>query len=138
MPNMVIGYGGNGACWISNKKALLIVFGVPLAMLLFVNVVCFVITICSIERSMHISKTATSTRKDRVKCIIYSKLLIITGLTWAFAAAFSNSEHLWYVFIVLNGSQGLYIFIFFAFSRRVLHLLKSKLAKPKLSEASSH
>ena len=140
MPNMVIGYGGNGACWISNKKALLIVFGVPLAMLLLVNVVCFVITICSIERSMHISKTATSTRKDRVKCIIYSKLFIITGLTWAFgfAAAFSNSEELWYVFIVLNGSQGLYIFIFFAFSRRVVGLLKVKILQMKRHEDYTH
>ncbi|XP_041376276.1 uncharacterized protein LOC121388828 [Gigantopelta aegis] len=140
IPNMVIGYGDNGVCWISNKKALLAVFGVPLAILLLINVVCFVITICSIERSMDISKTASSTRKDRVKCIIYCKLLIITGLTWAFGftAGFSNSDELWYVFIVLNGSQGLYIFICFVFNRRVLRLLKTKLSKTKDRKGLSH
>ncbi|XP_041376747.1 uncharacterized protein LOC121389210 [Gigantopelta aegis] len=140
IPNMAIGYGDNGVCWISNKKALLAVFGVPLAILILINVVCFVITICSIERSMDISKTATSTRNDRVKCIIYCKLLIITGLTWAFgfAAGFSNSDELWYVFIILNGSQGLYIFICFVFNRRVLRLLKTKLSKAKDREGLSH
>ncbi|XP_041369623.1 uncharacterized protein LOC121383600 [Gigantopelta aegis] len=128
-----IGYGNGNVCWISNNTASLIVFGVPLAVLLVLNIACFLVTIYGIQKATKISKNISCTRKDRQTFWIYSKLFMITGLSWCFCfvAAFANIEAIWYVFIVSNNLQGLFVFLGFACTSRVLALLKKKYCSPE-------
>ena len=133
IPDLSIGYGDGDICWISNNTASLIVFGVPIAALLSINIVCFLVTLYGIRKAIEISKNISSTRKDRQTFSIYSKLFMITGLSWCFCfvAAFVNIEALWYAFIVTNNLQGLYVFIGFACTSRVFDLLKQKYFPPE-------
>lgn len=48
----------------------------------------------------------------------------VLGFTWifGFVAAFADVTALWYIFIILNSLQGVYIFIAFICKKRVLKL----------------
>ena len=48
----------------------------------------------------------------------------LLGFTWVFGfvAAFANVTALWYIFIILNSLQGVYIFIAFICNKRVFEL----------------
>ena len=65
------------------------------------------------------------------------------GFTWifAFSAAFSGASALWYIYIIINSLQGLYIFFAFTFNRRIGQLWKGKLtgtlSVDKLFESST-
>eukprot|EP00057_Strongylocentrotus_purpuratus_P016624 XP_011671098.1 PREDICTED: uncharacterized protein LOC100889522 [Strongylocentrotus purpuratus] len=66
-----------------------------------------------------------STLKERGKELrIYWKISTLLGFTWlfGFVAAFAGVSALWYVFIILNSLQGVYIFLAFMANKRVLHL----------------
>ena len=51
------------------------------------------------------------------------------GFTWIFGyiAAFTDVEALWYIYIILNSLQGVFIFIAFIFNRRIGLLWSEKL-----------
>ncbi|XP_071102255.1 uncharacterized protein [Haliotis cracherodii] len=129
VPNIYIGYGAHGICWIANPRASLLVFGVPLALMLLVNIIAFTMTLCNIEKSLKLSENITSSKKDKAKVIIYGKLFVIMGVSWCFSfgAAFADVSILWYIFIILNGLQGFYIFVSFICTDRVTRLLREKL-----------
>ncbi|XP_067648961.1 uncharacterized protein [Haliotis asinina] len=128
LPDIYIGYGAQGICWIANPPASLLVFGVPLALMLLVNVVAFIVTLCNIEKSLKLSENMTSSKKDKAKAFIYGKLFVIMGVSWctSFVAAFADASILWYMFIILNGLQGFYIFVSFVCTDRVKRLLRKK------------
>ena len=62
------------------------------------------------------------------------------GFTWifAFSAAFSGVSALWYIYIIINSLQGLYIFFAFTFNRRIGQLWKEKLIGKKAVNKSSN
>ncbi|XP_046583685.1 G-protein coupled receptor Mth2-like [Haliotis rubra] len=128
IPNIYIGYGAQGICWIANPRASLLVFGVPLALMLLVNIIAFIMTLCNIEKSLKLSENITSSKKDKAKVFIYGKLFVIMGVSWctSFGAAFADVSILWYMFIILNGLQGFYIFVSFVCTDRVKRLLLKK------------
>ncbi|XP_030831929.1 adhesion G-protein coupled receptor G2-like [Strongylocentrotus purpuratus] len=55
---------------------------------------------------------------------IYVKMSTLLGFTWifGFVAAFADVTALWYIFIILNSLQGVYIFIAFICNKRVFKL----------------
>ncbi|XP_056006730.1 G-protein coupled receptor Mth2-like [Ostrea edulis] len=119
------GYG-DGVCWISNSKGLLVFFLVPIAILLFSNFVFFIISAISI----HTSSKKTSRilkRKNTCKLFIYIKLSVVMGLTWCFGffAAVTNSQTLWYLFIFFNTLQGFFIATFFGCTKKVLQIVRN-------------
>ena len=61
------------------------------------------------------------------------------GFTWIFGyiAAFTDVEALWYIYIILNSLQGVFIFIAFIFNRRVGLLWSKKLQLSGLVERES-
>jgi G protein-coupled receptor Mth (Methuselah protein) len=50
------------------------------------------------------------------------------GLNWTigYVAGTVNIDGLWYVFVVMNSLQGVFIFVSFGFSGRVRGMLKAK------------
>lgn len=126
------GYG-KGICWITQKKALILFFALPVAIVMIVNIIMFSLTIWHIRKSDKFAQTATK-KSDKIRLFLYMKLAIIMGLTWlmGFIAAFVDSEVLWYPYVIFNALQG--AFIFFAFScKRKVFLLVVEVIKGKSS-----
>ena len=61
------------------------------------------------------------------------------GFTWmfAFSASFSGIPALWYIYIIINSLQGLYIFFAFVFNQRIARLWSQKLGLTYVEESSS-
>ncbi len=66
------------------------------------------------------------------------QVAFLMGFTWAFAfiAYYTGQLFLWYVFIIFNSAQGVYIFLAFTCTPQVITLWKNKLdmgAKPEVT-----
>ncbi|ESO97601.1 hypothetical protein LOTGIDRAFT_75883, partial [Lottia gigantea] len=116
------GYGQVSCCWMSNMEGIIIMFYIPVGISLFSNLACFVLTLCGIERSLKAASMAAKEngRSERKIIVIYAKLSSIMGFTWiiGFVAAMVKHEALWYIYIILNGLQGFFIFLAFVCNRR--------------------
>lgn len=121
---------GQHVCWIGDRLGLLVFFAAPLAVILLVNVILFLFTACGIYRTSRDMQSARRS-KECTQFYLYVKLAFIMGLTWimGFVAAFADVEVVWYIFIILNASQGAFIFILFTFKRKVYVLLRERLSR---------
>ncbi|XP_054754587.2 uncharacterized protein LOC129260655 [Lytechinus pictus] len=126
-------YGSETLCWIGDRTVNLIAFGGPLAIFLLFNIILFGHTVHGIRHVTKIRNRAirhSSTLKERGKELqIYWKISTLLGFTWlfGFVAAFAGVPALWYIFIILNSLQGVYIFLAFMANKRVYHLWASVL-----------
>ncbi|XP_070173000.1 adhesion G protein-coupled receptor E2-like [Littorina saxatilis] len=111
------------------------VFLGPVAVALTANVVCFLVTLVSIERTMRASRSALSSQpnSDKQRLLVYTKMVCVMGFTWAagFLAAFTEQPAFWWVYILLNGLQGTFIAFSFFLNTRLLRFLKAKATKGK-------
>ncbi|XP_072031883.1 uncharacterized protein [Amphiura filiformis] len=134
-------YGNESACWIYNQYANLVVFGGPLMICMLVNLILFCNTMWSIHSTK--SKTrAVSSHKHQFKdeLLIYARIATLMGFTWIFAflAAFSGVSALWYIYIIINSLQGLYIFFAFTFKRNIGRLWLKKFGMESRDDKSSN
>ncbi|XP_076332599.1 uncharacterized protein LOC143237341 [Tachypleus tridentatus] len=115
-------------CWFSHKKALTFFFVTPLGAVMFINVVFFV---CSAKIIVNTSSNVTNNqiKSSRQNFRLYSKLALLTGLTWivGLLAGYLDYESLWYIFVFLNTLQGFFIFVSFSCTRKVRTSLQEKL-----------
>ena len=115
--------GTLGSCWINHLESSVVAFIVPLVLSLLFNSVAFTITMVFICIAAH---SQVKLHKD--KNIPYIRLTLavfsISGLTWLFGllAIFSSAAWSWYPFIVFNTLQGLFIFVVFLATKRVILL----------------
>ncbi|XP_060590749.1 G-protein coupled receptor Mth2-like [Ruditapes philippinarum] len=118
---------GDTVCWISSKNALLLFFLGPLAVFKLCDVAGFICT------SFHISSSRRQTSFARhytfCSCLLYLKLSFVMGLTWLFAfiGVLSNNIVVWYLFIIFNTLQGVFIGISFLTTKRTITLIKAKI-----------
>ena len=119
---------GNGLCWISNQPALMLFFGLPVALILLSNFVFYIRTIINIRNVTKLTQDVIKKKPDRGYLWVYTKLCVIMGLTWVFGfvAMFSKLTVVWYLFVLFNSLQGLFICITFVCTKQVLHLLREK------------
>ena len=120
-------YGGSSQCWLSGKNALVYFFAVPLAVIITTNICLFTRTMVAIKRTMDQAKMAKSGKDEQKQFSIYVKLSSVMGFTWLFGflANLTVFTAFWYVFIVLNTFQGVFIALSFALNGRVLKKYKS-------------
>ncbi|XP_033108333.1 uncharacterized protein LOC117109942 [Anneissia japonica] len=118
-------YSDDSVCWIRDEFASLVVFGLPIALVIIVNLVLFIFTIHGIRKAKR-STTRVQTNESKRNMIskelkIYIRISTIMGLTWLFGflASFADRVEIWYIFIILNTSQGLFIFIAFNVNRNM-------------------
>jgi len=117
-----------GLCWFSNRTALLVYFVGPFTAIMLLNVVFFVSSACMVYESSRSTATITTTG-PRISFHLYLRLALLMGLTWlaGLLAGGLDLEPVWYVFLVLNTLQGLFILLFFTCSKKVINSLKDKL-----------
>ena len=115
--------GSRGSCWINHIESAVVAFVTPLAVSLIFNCITFTIV------SILLCKASYSQAKlDKENNISYFRVNIAvfstTGLTWIFGflAILAGTSWTWYLFIVLNSTQGFFIFIAFLFTKRVASL----------------
>eukprot|EP00057_Strongylocentrotus_purpuratus_P018178 XP_011672652.1 PREDICTED: uncharacterized protein LOC105442336 [Strongylocentrotus purpuratus] len=112
--SQVLDYTYGDLCWVGDDLMRLLAFGVPMAVLLAINVIFFSYTAIGIWKGHQNAKKvgrknmrpSFQERFDLLK--IYIKVSTLMGFTWAtaFIIPFCGISALWYLFIVLNGLQG--------------------------------
>ncbi len=107
-------------CWIVKRYALLFLFALPVAVLLAVNILLYIMTLL---RSINSNK-----EKGRGRLLLYIQLSFVMGLTWIFAfiATLTDMYVFWYLFIAFNALQGIFICFAFVCNRKVFRIIKSK------------
>ncbi|CAH1792406.1 unnamed protein product, partial [Owenia fusiformis] len=118
-------YGAEGLCWITQRYALIIFFTLPIALTIIINVGLFIPTAITLWKSMS-KRAQTTNSKQEYPLGIYTKLFCLMGFTWIFAFIAPYNVAFWYIFIVLNSSQGVYIFVAFVLTKKVWISLSSK------------
>ncbi|XP_035825504.1 adhesion G-protein coupled receptor G2 [Aplysia californica] len=124
-PTDWIGYGA-GICYLSNKLSLLLAGVLPIVLACVINLGVFF-------RAMMALRSMTSqqklVRKEATNSLlIYVKLSSLTGLNWlpCMIAVFVSNVVLWYLFLILCGLQGVYVFAAFCLNKRVLALYRQR------------
>ncbi|XP_033749245.1 latrophilin receptor-like protein A [Pecten maximus] len=122
------GTGSGGYCWIENPMVSLFVFGIPIALCLIFNMICFGISLHGLHGTKLSAKTVRSKKQERNYCIIYTKISILLGGTWIFGflSAVINIKPILYMNICLNGLQGFFLFLGFILNARVIRMFRKQ------------
>lgn len=118
---------GQGVCWIASRAGLLVFFAGPVAIVVISNIVFFILTVRSIIE-VDKSTSIAHQNSEKRRFFLYVKLCFLMGVGWAFGflAAFTDVQALWYLFVILNTLQGMFICVAFVCTKKVLKLLKEK------------
>uniref|UniRef100_T1K3C6 G-protein coupled receptors family 2 profile 2 domain-containing protein n=1 Tax=Tetranychus urticae TaxID=32264 RepID=T1K3C6_TETUR len=122
---------GHRICWISQRKSLLAFFVAPVATIIVINVVFFSLTTWFLYRTKQSTRIVVNSKsqENSQRYSLYVRLATLMGLTWIFwfFAAFSGINLLWYLFIILNGLQGAFIFFYFTCKKEVFKALQERI-----------
>ena len=135
----VPGYG-KGVCWLTNGSGLLLFFALPMGILLLLNLFLYCLVIKGLAKT---SKSTALVRQNndgnKRLFLIYVKLTTIMGFTWifGFAATFADLPVLWYIFVVLNTLQGLFICLAFVCTKNVFKLFQEMCCKKPTESRST-
>ncbi|XP_071081450.1 uncharacterized protein [Haliotis cracherodii] len=123
-----VGYGGPALCFVAPGLVSLVFFGGPACLTVVINGVLFLWTMVSI-RLKNNRQSESLGKKQANDVITFFKLSTITGLSWlfGFVGYILQRVELMYVFTVLTAGQGVFIFLSFVVSRRILKLIRDHL-----------
>ena len=134
----VPGYG-KGVCWLTNGSGLLLFFALPMGILLLLNLLLYCLVIKGLAKTSKITALVRQNNNGNKRLfLIYVKLTTIMGFTWifGFVAVFADLPVLWYIFVVLNTLQGLFICLAFVCTKKVFKLSREMFCK-KATESRS-
>ncbi|KAK3882671.1 hypothetical protein Pcinc_012967 [Petrolisthes cinctipes] len=118
-PNMLPSMGQYW-CWFGQRRALLLFFGAPLFVIIILNVVFFLATACEITITQEMGRVASQAHHKR-HFQLYLRLAVLMGFTWisGIVAGYLQLEAAWYIFVLLNTLQGVFIFLAFTCRTKV-------------------
>ena len=131
-------YSSVAVCWINGSRNLLLSFVLPLSLSLLLNSILFVRCVVGIYRAKKIAHTAK--KGSKLDLLIYIKLSSLMGFTWisGFIVNAAQVPELWYLFIVCNSLQGVFICLCFALNPSFLrNICKKCVGKPDTSAQTS-
>ena len=124
-----VGYGVDGLCWMNQTLAVIVSFIVPLAICVLFTTGSFVF-VCIILVKLHKSDVnedlqhKTGSRNCRVLVAVFC----ITGCMWLFgflALIDSALSWAWYIFIILNTTQAVFLTLAYICTAKVLRLYRT-------------
>lgn len=125
--------------WFSNRFGLLVFYVLPVALMIFFNLIFFICTVISILKTdattaislENKSKSNFTSVHPKYRVILFVKLLILMGLSWvvAFMASLTDSNMIYILNTLINAFQGFFIFLSFTLNNKVLGLIKEKFCK---------
>nr|XP_022318461.1 uncharacterized protein LOC111121458 isoform X2 [Crassostrea virginica] len=127
------GYGGT-KCFLISSVALLLTFIVPILIQILINIVIFSITFHYIRTTPKVQSS-----RDRSEFSIFLKLFILTGISWIFMIVDGFFEISLFTFLatVLNGTQGLFLFVSYICNEKIWAMLKKRWGKALPSQSES-
>ena len=137
--NSLIGYNGNGNCWLSNPVAVLYAFYIPVHLSFFVSLICFGVALYGIESSRRSAVTVTKNKGSTIMCIVYTKIAFVIGMTWLLVLLSSKIHYLplFYCSTIINALQGLFVCVISICNNRTIQVIKRKNTNPKYIKKSS-
>ncbi|CAL1261254.1 unnamed protein product [Larinioides sclopetarius] len=107
------GYGGPNYCWLSSNHGLMWSFVGPACVIILINVVIFILTLRSAS-TVRVKREQTTVKKIKSWARGSLSVMCLLGLTWCIGLFYiSKTFHVVsYIFTLLNGLQGVFIFIF--------------------------
>ncbi|KAH9504886.1 hypothetical protein Btru_060914 [Bulinus truncatus] len=129
------GYGIH-VCYLDTTLLVALGFVLPLSVVVVTNVGFFGVTVYTISRLENVKK---HTKREQKNVHVYLRLSALTGISWALAliAEIPGVEFLRCVSIIVNGSQGLLIFLSYICNQRALTLWKHVFSKAGAESRSS-
>ena len=117
-------YAGS-PCLISNKVGLIIFFVAPVALQIVINIIFFVGCVIYLYKN---KLPGGNTIQERNRLWIHVRLFILMGITWVvgFVAIPLDHDALWYVFIILNASQGIFLLLVYLLTKRTQQSILEK------------
>ena len=121
--------GTRGICWINHPKSIILAVVTPLAVFLLLNIILFTILTILLFKARRNEAKLIKNEKGTPYLRLYVAIASTTGLMWVFGfvAILARASWAWYVFILLNSTQGFVIFVAFLVNRRVGRLYLSLL-----------
>ena len=128
-----VGYGENGLCWMNGTLPITFSFIVPLTIciLFTTGAFAFVCIILLKLRSTGESKELRNRTASR-NCRVLIAVFCITGATWVFgflAQTHSALSWAWYLFIIFNTTQAVFLTLAYVCTAKVLRLYHTALTK---------
>ena len=131
---------GGFRCWYTQRYAMLIYFGLPVAVSIILNICLYTLTAISLHKSFHSSCTSDSafSQGEGHHFRIYVRLFVLMGITWVFGfiSAFTDHVAINMIFVILTSLQGFFLFVSFVCRRTVLSEIAS-LRKPRRKSSPS-
>ena len=128
-----VGYGMDGLCWMNQTLAIIVSFIAPLAICILFTTGAFVF-VCIILVKLYKSdvnedlKHKTGSRNCRMLVAVFC----VTGAMWLFgflALIDSALSWAWYIFIILNTTQAVFLTLAYICTAKVLRLYRTALTK---------
>jgi hypothetical protein len=116
-------------CWITGMRSLLVVFAVPVAIVLLLNGVLFVLTLRAIRRSIKAAKGARDASQVSSELWIYVRLASLMGFTWLFGLLQNAvaQKAMGRLFSAASSLQGVYILTAFVGKWRIVKQLRERI-----------
>ncbi|XP_028409034.1 adhesion G-protein coupled receptor D1-like [Dendronephthya gigantea] len=106
-------YTDEDTCWLSPDYRIRWAFIAPVLLIIMINII---VTVITLRKRLHLRTVTTKEMSYKVRTSLRALfvLLPIFGLTWLFGIFGFSSDAVaaMYLFVILNSSQGLLIFIF--------------------------
>ena len=125
LTNLPLSYASSrGICFIEPHKYVIIFFIGPTLCLISINALCFIVTIYNVRKTV---SDEVDIARERNMAIKFAKISGLMGLTWLFAliSYVTWMNEMWYIFNVLNGIQGVYIFHSSGIANHCLRMIRS-------------
>ena len=128
---------GGSRCWYTQRYAMLLYFGVPIALSILLNIFLYVHTSINLHKAFKNSRTAM--KAENYHFAIYVKLFILMGITWIFGfiSAFTDQTVIDIIFVILTSLQGFFLFVSFVCNKRVLTEVKKTVTSQMSTTSSS-
>ena len=126
LTNLPLSYASSrGICFIEPHIYVVIFFISPVLCLILINALCFFITIYNVRKAV---SDHVDIARERNMAMIFAKIGGLMGMTWLFALIpyVTGIKEIWYVFTVLNGIQGVYIFHSSGIGAHLLEMTKTQ------------
>lgn len=116
---------GKRLCWFGQRKAILVYFAAPLAFIMLLNIFFFILAVKMVAITSR-STNSNTFHSHQTHLKLYLRLALLMGLSWisGIVAGYIQEEYMWYLFILLNAFQGLYILIGFTLTKKVFRAIK--------------
>ncbi|KAK6968061.1 adhesion G protein-coupled receptor E2, partial [Biomphalaria glabrata] len=133
-----IGYGRQ-SCYLDSSYLIGFSMFAPICLVTACNLTFLGLTVVSIHKVNQLLNVASCELDQYKNCLLYVKLSSVTGIYWlvTIVAEALDSDVLWFISLLLNGLQGVAIFISYMCNKRVYGLIFTKTSKTLPSFNSS-